>query len=211
MEVPFVDIHSHNKCRSSNITVTSAFLGDNIAEIQKPFSIGIHPWHSDISTSNLELKFSPYLDEIVALGEIGLDRAIKIPISKQTEIFLAQLDIAKKHNLPVMIHCVKAYSDMLAIIPKYKKITYIFHGFYASQQILRCLLPYNTFFSMGIRELQRSKGTTLIRSIPANRLFLETDESGTEIEDVYTLVSKAISIDIKVLREQLYNNYTNLF
>lgn len=211
MEVPFIDIHTHSQSKSSGIRVASFFLGDNIEEAEDPICVGLHPWHTDGSGSDLESQFTPYLERMVALGEIGLDRSIQVPIKKQAELFVAQLKIAQRHHLPVVIHCVKAYSDILAVMPAYKELTYIFHGFYANEQILKSLLPYNSYFSMGIRELQRPKGAALIRSIPINRLFLETDESRTAIEDVYNTASEATGIDITELREQLYNNYTHLF
>lgn len=211
MEAPFIDIHTHNQSRSSHVRIVSAFLGDDIHEIESPICVGLHPWHSDSSGSDLESQFTPYLERMVALGEIGLDRSIKVPIKKQAELFIVQLDLAQKHHLPVVIHCVKAYSDILAVMPTHKELTYIFHGFYANEQILKSLLPYNSYFSMGLRELQRPKGTALIRSIPINRLFLETDESRTAIEDVYNTASEATGIDITELRKKLYSNYTHLF
>ena len=212
MAAPFVDIHTHNQNRNNHIKVVSCFLGDNIDKIEGPICIGVHPWYSDISSADLESRFAPYLGRIVAIGEIGLDRAIHIPIKKQVDLFVSQLSIAQKHQLPVVIHCVKTYSDMLAIITKHKELTYIFHGFYANEKILNNLLLSHSYFSMGLRELQRPNGTTLIKSIPINRLFLETDdESSTDIEDVYNAASKATSIDITELRELLYSNYINLF
>jgi len=211
MEAPFIDIHTHSQIKSSGIRVASFFLGDNIKEAEDPICVGLHPWHSDSSDLDLENRFAPYLERAVALGEIGLDRTIQVPIKKQAELFVAQLEIAKRFHLPVVIHCVKAYSDILAIMPKYKELTYIFHGFYANEQILKSLLLYNSYFSVGIRELLRPKGNALIRSIPINRLFLETDESMTAIEDVYNAASEATGIAITELREQLYSSYINLF
>jgi TatD DNase family protein len=211
MVAPFVDIHTHNQSRSNHIKVVSYFLGDNIDKVEGPICIGVHPWYSDISSSDLESRFAPYLGRIVAIGEIGLDRAIQIPIKKQVDLFVSQLNIAQKHQLPVVIHCVKAYSDILAIIPKYKELTYIFHGFYTNEHILSNLLSYNSYFSVGIRELERPRGAALIKSISINRLFLETDESSTNIEEVYNAASMATGIEITELREQLYCNYINLF
>lgn len=211
MASPFVDIHTHNWSRSNHIRVASVFLDDDIDGVESPICVGLHPWHSNSSGSDLERRFAPYLGKAVALGEIGLDRSIQIHIKKQAELFVAQLEIAQKYHLPVVIHCVKAYSDLLAIIPTYKELTYIFHGFYANEQILNSLLSYKSYFSVGIRELQRPKGAALIRRIPINRLFLETDEGSTGIEDVYNAASKATGIDITELREQLYSSYINLF
>lgn len=211
MAAPFVDIHTHNQSRDNHIKVGSCFLSDNIDKIEGPICIGVHPWNSDISSFDLESQFAPYLGRIVAIGEIGLDRAIQIPIEKQINLFVSQLSIAQKHQLPVVIHCVKAYSDMFAIITKHTELTYIFHGFYANEKILNNLLLCHSYFSMGLRELQQPNGTALIKSIPINRLFLETDESITDIEDVYIAASKATGINITELREQLYSNYINLF
>jgi len=210
MAAPYVDIHSHNHQKTDHVKVVSIFIGENTNAITNYICIGIHPWHSNIPTADLEPKFAPHFERMVALGEIGLDRTVDIPIEKQQEVFKAQLDIAQKHQLPVVIHCVKAYSDILTTISRYRGLTYIFHGFYANEIILNDLLKYKSYFSMGQRELQRKNGTTLIRQIPLNRLFLETDDSNGNIEEVYNATSKATDIDLLELRELIYSNYTHL-
>lgn len=211
MAAPYVDIHSHSLQKTRHIKIVSIFLGENVTEIEQCMCVGIHPWHSDISIDDLEPKFAPYVERMVALGEIGLDRTILIPLKKQQEIFEAQLDIAQKHQLPVIIHCVKAYTDVLATIRRYNGLTYIFHGFYANETILKNLQKYNCYFSVGLRELQRTSGTTLIKQIPLDRLFLETDDSNMDIEAVYMAASKATNINLFEMKELLYNNYTHLF
>lgn len=212
MDAPFVDIHSHSKDTTDYIKVVSLLLGSSSEGIAHPISVGIHPWHSEVhNLSSLDAAFAPYLCNLKAIGEIGLDRCTPTPIERQLSIFEAQLDFALCHHLPVIIHCVRAHSDLIAVMNRHKKNTYILHGFYANTTILRALQKHDTYFSMGLKELKRARGRELVKTIPLDRLFLETDESSTPIEEVYAEAAVAAGISPLLLRKQLFTNYTKLF
>lgn len=85
-------------------------------------SIGIHPhWVLDTPDNYLEL-IEEYLkhEKIVALGEIGLDYFYDEPKDLQKEIFIKQLELAKKLNMPVIIHDRDAHKDCIDILEQYK-------------------------------------------------------------------------------------------
>jgi len=105
-------------------------------------AIGLHPIHlsenvfRDTVDASEEVKFSPSVEEfeeekylklgksakVVAIGEIGLDYFHnKNNINEQKEIFGRQIDLAQKLNLPIIIHCREAHSDVLEIIKEKKK------------------------------------------------------------------------------------------
>lgn len=212
METPFVNMHSHSLTYNSGITVLTLDLSpDIILPKQKHIAIGLHPHNSNkFDPEQLYIMLEPYIPSIDAIGEIGLDRHIPIPIITQEKIFCAQLNFAYKHNLPVIIHCVKAYADMLRIIKNFKRLTYIFHGFYANGKILDALLKYNSYFSVGLREISRIDGKNRLLQIPLDRLLLETDDSLHKIEDVYYSASQILGVDIDYLKSTIYNNFKNI-
>ena len=83
----------------------------------KPFSAGIHPWyipaHPEETLKELErLAASPSCKSI---GEAGLDKYASTPLPLQRELFIRQAELAVSRQLPVIIHCVKAWDELLAI------------------------------------------------------------------------------------------------
>lgn len=89
-------------------------------------SFGIHPHHALEQTNfdflkEFENNFLP--EKVVAIGEIGLDHFPGhynrvIDETKQKEVLLAQIELAKKLNLPVIFHCREAYDELYELIKK---------------------------------------------------------------------------------------------
>ena len=77
-------------------------------------SFGYHPWYLHTRTPDWLAKLGKFLDEIPsAVGEIGLDRwKPDLPYAGQEEVFLAQLHLAAERNLPVSIHCLRAWGRL---------------------------------------------------------------------------------------------------
>ena len=64
------------------------------------------------------------------LYEVITDRVCKVDINLQKKVFLKHIEIANKYNKPIIIHCVKAYSDFIEIIKTgINKTPWVFHGF----------------------------------------------------------------------------------
>lgn len=210
--LPFVDIHTHHKDKGDHLRVVSFFLSDaaNVAGAG-PYSIGIHPYHVAEENGSLVEILSQLPYPPIAIGETGIDHTIATPISLQMEVFLQHLKIAKHYQLPVIVHCVRGYSDILGAIKSYPKLTYILHAFEAKGNTVDSFIKYNVYFSFGARELNRPQGAENIRKIPLDRLFLETDLGGDSIEDVYKQASSLLSIPIPKLKDIIYLNYKRIF
>ena len=84
-------------------------------------AVGIGP-NDCLNTTTQDLQIiDEYLNEpkVVALGEIGLDYYWDdVPSDKQKEIFQLQVDLAKKHQKPIIIHCRDAYEDTYEVLKK---------------------------------------------------------------------------------------------
>ena len=84
-------------------------------------AVGIGPNDClDTTTQDLQI-IDEYLNEpkVVALGEIGLDYYWDdVPSDKQKEIFQQQVDLAKKHQKPIIIHCRDAYEDTYEVLKR---------------------------------------------------------------------------------------------
>ena len=84
-------------------------------------AVGIGP-NDCLNTTTQDLQIiDEYLNEpkVVALGQIGLDYYWDdVPSDKQKEIFQLQVDLAKKHQKPIIIHCRDAYEDTYEVLKK---------------------------------------------------------------------------------------------
>jgi len=211
--VTYIDIHTHNK----NIGDTKFLY--NLCNNEIPnfqyCSYGIHPWElGKLSTHNYFDKLTLYCQQrlIIAIGEIGIDRTIEFPVSEQIKYFELQHTIAENHNLPVIIHCVKAWSDFLAIRTQLKtNLPWIFHGYNGNDLTAQQLVSKGCYLSFGQQILTSAKVQEVFKHIPINKLFLETDDSQEKIENIYQKAADLRHICIIDLKKQLEENFNAVF
>jgi TatD DNase family protein len=108
------------------------------------------------------------------IGEIGLDK-YKDNFERQIEIFELQLCVAKEFSLPVIIHCVKAYNEVLSIIKKYNINRGIIHGFNANEKIAREFYTQGLLLGIGANITKASLIARSIKNIPVQYIVLESD------------------------------------
>jgi len=179
------------------------------------YSIGIHPWYIDGKLLEEELNIieSKLLKiNCLSIGECGLDKRVGIPFSLQEMVFERQLLLAQKYNKPVVIHCVAAYQEVIAI-KKQLKITVpmIIHGFSKNKQVAKGLIDNGFYISFGKYLLLNPELETVFQSIPDDRFFLETDTVEEGIEEVYALASKYKNWSIDELKQQIKSNFATVF
>jgi TatD DNase family protein len=214
----YIDIHVHNDYSDEDtMLLLNLFPGD--ADKMNPsvyYSIGLHPWYvndktfdSDIDIIN-QVAVNP---NVLAIGEIGLDKKTDVPYINQLRAFEQQLEIAGKLKKPVIIHCVKAYDDILSIRKKFNQsIPWIIHWFNAGEQIAGELIKYNCYLSFG-RMLfkENSKAFGVFKSMPLDRVFFETDDTGVGILQVYQKAAHARNVSLVELQKLIKNNFNNCF
>lgn len=157
-------------------------------------SVGIHPHHAQKhrNTENYTetLKKLAQHPKVVAIGEIGLDYhpyesgGIADP-QKQKELFLAQLELAHKLNLPVIFHCREAHQEMLSAIGGSasggqlikSSITGVFHCFSGNQQFLNQVLEMGFYVGFdGNLTFKNAQNLQEVAKIaPLEKILLETD------------------------------------
>ncbi len=214
----YIDIHVHKYYQQDNTVLLQNLFPQDADTIDKNgfFSIGLHPWHVNTKkyTSDISIvKAASENSRVIAIGEIGLDKKIDISYIDQLHVFEQQLDIAENLNKPVIIHCVKAYDDILSIRKKSNRsIPWIFHWFNASQQIAEEILKYNGYLSFGIMLFkENSKAFKVFQQMPLNKLFLETDDAGVTILEAYDKAAKTRNISIGALSDQILDNFKTCF
>ncbi|RZL38368.1 MAG: TatD family deoxyribonuclease [Pedobacter sp.] len=179
------------------------------------FSIGIHPWYID--EVNLEKEMEIIEQKIqhpncVAIGECGLDKRRETPLDLQLKVFEKQLLLAQKHQLPVIIHCVAAFQELILLKRKLKiNIPLVIHGFSKNIPLAQQLIEEGFYISFGKYLIKNPELETVFTSIPENRFFLETDTIEEEIEQVYLLAAKYKNIDVLTLQQIVTKNFNTVF
>ncbi len=212
----YINLHTHRKPRViGEIAIRNGFLKTiDFSKIDYPISLGLHPWH--VHKTNIEWALAQIKNnhtQIIAIGECGLDRAIQTPIELQLATFYQQIELAVQYNLPVIVHCVKAYSDFAAIAKQFPNVKFILHGFSGNEEILEMLLAFkNVYFSVGKYLFNPASNASLvIGKIPSTQLFLETDTSKYFIDEVYKKAAQILAIEETVLKNQIFDNFANIF
>ena len=217
-ENDFIDIHSHLKDNEKNV-----FRILNISSIDFPFirddqpiSVGLHPWHiSDLALEKLPgvLTDSLKLPQAKAVGETGLDRLIKTDLDIQTEVFAIHIKFALEYNKPLIIHCVRAYSELIKLKNKFgSKVKWIIHGFNGNENNAEALISKGFYISLGFRLLKNDeKALGLCRYIKQDRIFIETDEDKIPVKDLYSKVAELYKTDVVSLQKIIRDNYLEAF
>lgn len=176
--------------------------------------MGIHPWY--IHPGHWENQLRSLRDRsshpgILAIGECGLDKVCATPFSLQVQVFQAQVEWANTIGKPLVIHCVRAWEEVLALLEEANiRVPVLFHGFSKNTQLARRITGKGYYISLG-KALQRPGIQDVLRAVPANRFFLETDEAELSIGEIYHLAAKALSIDHNSLALQIQKNAEAVF
>jgi len=208
-----IDIHTHKKKNSAAIELL------NVNRLQSNFdkfvSAGIHPW--DLEDENIQERMFKLEDlcnlhKLKAIGEIGIDRAIKININKQLMVFRQQHALAEKHNLPVIVHCVKAWSDLLGIRKELNtKIPWVFHGYNGNLKTANQLIEKGCYLSFGHYLLHKQNVQQVFKEVPLDFVFFETDDSDEKIDNIYKKAADLRHICTENLKMQIQNNFNRVF
>jgi TatD DNase family protein len=142
--------------------------------------IGVHPWYIqsnlltlDLITEKLETAILKYQPDFI--GETGLDK-LKPEFDLQQEIFHIHLQLAQKYNLPVVIHCVRAYNELLAILSKFTSLRGMVHAYNANSETAKQLAKKNMLLGIGSIILNESSQLSKsIEKIPLEQLLIESD------------------------------------
>lgn len=109
------------------------FAGDVEVDRGYYYSVGIHPWElTEHNAGQLldYLKQQLRKKQFVAAGEAGLDKLAAASMELQLTVFKAQVRLSEEYGLPLIIHCVKAMDELLAVKKEFRpQQAWIWHGF----------------------------------------------------------------------------------
>lgn len=217
----YLNIHTHSRdFREEKPAVCNIFVQDYPGynfHSQGLYSAGLHPWHIPEGEYDENLialaAMAARDDRIIAIGECGLDRAINTPLSLQMQYLLPQLNIAEETSKPVILHCVRTVPEIISLRKKNRfSMPYILHGFTGNIQTAGQLVKHGIYLSFGkflFRE--DSPVRDVFRGMDKNMIFLESDDTGIPIEEVYRMASSLASLPVEELIAQVWKNFRSVF
>ena len=136
--------------------------------------------HADLCTDETLASLDSLSRQAVAVGEIGLDYQIPSPSREEQQMaFRRQLHIALRHRLPVLLHCRRAFQDLLQILAEEcgNGVKGVMHAFSGSPEVANICIQRGLYISVsGSATWQKAaKPVRVIRAIPLENLLLETD------------------------------------
>lgn len=213
----YIDIHTHQQRTSTqevlsiyNLNVPDHHCRCGLDLEHTYYSLGIHPWKIDehLLADNLRyIEDNAWFECVKAIGECGLDRSTHTPWDLQMQAFRAQITISEKVKKPLIIHCVKAFDDLIALKKAIKpEQAWIIHGFRGKPEQMLQLIRWGFCLSFGIQFNSES-----MKQLPLDHLFLETDDTGEPLNLIYNHAANVLDIPEINLIDQLEKNFAQRF
>lgn len=215
----YIDIHTHDAKPSEGVFAVENLMAH---ELRRPeevstqaFTSGIHPWHLNENNCEQLLEYVRSLADnpsLLAFGEAGFDKLRGPSIELQRSTFAEQVKISNERRKPLVIHCVRAWDELLAAHKNLRPaMPWLVHGFRGKKELALQLINRGMYISFWFDFVLRTESSELLRSLPENRIFLETDGADVDIREIYRKVSEDLGISIDKLKEIILNNFNVLF
>lgn len=192
-------------------------------------AVGISPFDVVAPPATWREELAALLSQpkIIAVGETGIDTTNphypELPL--QQPFFEEQLEIARLHNLPAIVHSRGAEKEACSICRHQGTEKALFHCFTGDRSALKTIVSAGYYISLsGIVTFNNSSLRDLVKYIPLDRMLIETDtpylapvphRGGTNRPAWVALVGNAVADIIKKpvpeLQQQLKNNFRSLF
>ena len=214
-------------------------LAECHAEVRPCF--GVHPWHVKELPGDWREQLLRQLDQgACGVGEAGLDRWVKdFDLALQEEVFVWQLRMAAERNLPLTIHCLKAWGrldELLREGPRPER-GFLLHSYGGPAEMVPGLAELGAYFSISgyFAHERKARQREAFKQVPPDRLLIETDapdmwpppewnehplpdgSSGrminhpANIAAVYRFAADLLGRELPDLADQVAQNFVRLF
>lgn len=210
---PYFDIHTHKETSGDNTTaIINRHERFDDLDKQKMYSLGVHPWYITDAPGQLRLlEQYMLLPNVMAIGECGLDKICDTDFHLQEKVFRRQVMLAEQIRKPLIIHCVKAFPEVLDIL-KETTVPVVFHGFNKRQTIAVTILQRGYYLSFGRHLLNiNSSAAATFASVPPESFLLETDTGAENITAIYKAAVGIRKTGEDAIILQAQNNFKKVF
>lgn len=206
------NLHTHYPTLSPGVLeIESVRYGQPQAPTSARRSIGLHPWflkENDLPAAQIWLIEQAAGPDTVAIGEAGLDKVAYTDWPTQLTAFQYCIEASETFGKPLVIHCVRAYSEILALKKRHAPTQpWIFHGFDKNPKVAESLLVAGCWLSFGAALFRpNSHAARALQHTPAKRFFLETDAPELSIGVVYERAAQLRGMSLDTLQAQMMEN-----
>lgn len=153
------------------------------------YAAGLHPWwleKTPIDERQLEICITDELQKprCQAIGECGLDALLATPVDQQLPVLYTHMALAKKMDVPIILHCVKAHNPMIRALKEHALTKGVIHAYSGSYE--QALQYWQMGFYLGIGgtiTYARAKKTRdAVSRLPLQALLLESDAPDMPID-----------------------------
>ena len=206
----FFNIHTHSLVRpESEILAQSPdlFPSDKLPVYT---SIGIHPWF--LTEENAESQWKALQKQVshpsvLAIGEGGLDKLKGPDMELQVKILKQQVALSEEKSLPLIIHCVKAFNELIQLKKELRPHQpWIIHGFRGKEALAIDCIRHGFYLSYGEHFQENA-----LKATPQEKLFIETDESEVSVQEIYQSIALVHGIGLQELMESVKKNVKEVF
>lgn len=186
---------------------------------QVRLSVGLHPWKVDVGWQMAvdAIRREARREDVWAIGECGLDRVRGAALAVQKEAFRAQVAIAEEVRKPMVIHCVRALDELLALRREVAEQCrrrgeepqlWVVHGFRGKPEQAKQLMAKGMLLSFGHRyhvETLRWVFAAFQERVAEDAtsclhpFFLETDDLHLSVRQIYEQVARHLGVDVSLL------------
>lgn len=206
----FFNIHTHSLVHpESEILAQSPdlFPSDKLPVYT---SIGIHPWF--LTEENAESQWKALQKQVshpsvLAIGEGGLDKLKGPDMELQVKILKQQVALSEEKSLPLIIHCVKAFNELIQLKKELRPHQpWIIHGFRGKEALAIDCIRHGFYLSYGEHFQENA-----LKATPKEKLFIETDELEVPVQEIYQSIALVHGIGLQELMESVKKNVKEVF
>lgn len=209
---PMIDLHTHVETHADRSDIVE-IISSPIPLKGTVYSLERHPWNvTDVLTEadQDELKIGLTDPNCLGFGEIGLDKLKGVSFQEQVEILRSILHVAASEQRVVILHCVKAFDEIIQLKKEFPSIpNWAIHGFNKNPELAKQLIHQG--FYVSINPQKSAHSDELLKTIPLDRLFLETDNSPFLIEDNYLRAAEILGVELSALKMRIAQNAKHFF
>ena len=213
----YINAHTHHQGKDNTISVVNLYPENrDLILPDKHYSIGMHPWYipeKGVGKVLQEVEQLARLEEVVAIGECGLDKLSSVPMDLQQFVFERHVEIADKFGKPLIIHCVRSFNEIVQVKTNIgSNVEWIIHAFNSDLHIADMLIRHELYFSFGKALLNpNSNASQVLPQLEDELYLLETDDSDTDIGEIYNRASDLVGMDVDILKLSMLTNFINIF
>lgn len=215
----YIDIHVHQGIPRPGVFILESLMAhEDMLPVDIPgaaYTYGIHPWFLTEENRKRHLDavektaLNPF---VIAIGEAGFDRLKGPSPGLQKDVFEMQVEISEKHRKPLIIHCVRAWDEILSAKKSLRPVMpWLIHGFRGKISLAEQLISKGFYLSIWFEFALRPESSALLKALPAERIFLETDGACVDIRDIYGKVANDLKIGVEELKNLTMSNFSEFF